>query len=200
MAPSGEKPVSRTRGRAQTDHMDQPAEQLNRDGVALRRWRADDADEVLRAITESREHLAPWMPWATEDYDRDSAVQYLRRCESDWRSGKAFNYAILSETGGIIGCCCLMARIGPGGLEIGYWLHRAHTGRGIATRATAALTDEAFRIGARRVEIVHDTANVRSRAVPERLGFTEVECRTSEEPANSTRDGAEVVWCRVAGA
>lgn len=140
------------------------------------------------------------MPWASGDYDRDSAVQYLTRCESDWRNGDAFNYAILSEEGGIVGCCCLMARIGPGGLEIGYWLHHAHTGRGIATRAAAALTDEAFRIGAQRVEIVHDTANVRSRAVPERLGFTEVERRAPEESTSSAQDGVELVWRRVATA
>jgi hypothetical protein len=31
-----------------------------------------------------------------------------------------------------------MARIGPGGLEIGYWVRRACTRRGIATTPAAA--------------------------------------------------------------
>ena len=60
-----------------------------------------------------------------------------------------------------------MARIGPGGLEIGYWVRRAYTRRGIATTAAAALVDQAFRLpGIERVEIVHDELNVASGGIP----------------------------------
>jgi RimJ/RimL family protein N-acetyltransferase len=40
----------------------------------------------------------------------------------------------------VIGSSGLMRRIGPGGLDIGYWLHPAWTGKGLATTAVAALT------------------------------------------------------------
>ncbi|HEY2672903.1 MAG TPA: GrpB family protein [Rugosimonospora sp.] len=53
-------------------------------------------------------------------------------------------------------------------------LHPHHTGRGIATRAAAALTAVAFRIGAERVEILTDVANMRGAAIPRRLGFVEI--------------------------
>lgn len=179
--------------------MRQPVEELHNDGVFLRRWRSDDADALLEAVDESREHVAPWMSWATSDYGRRDAVTFLERSDEQWRDGVAFNFAILSPHDGVIGSISLMARIGPGGLEIGYWLHPAYTGRGIVTRAVADLAEEAFRIGAERVEIVHDVANTRSGAIPRRLGFTEVERRSPpQEALTPGEDGVDVVWRCVA--
>ncbi len=89
-----------------------------------------------------------------------------------------------------------MARIGPGGLEIGYWLHPDYVGRGIATLAIGMLTSEAFRIGADYVEIVHDTANVRSTGIPRRLGFTEIKRRPQILVNSSEADGVVIVWRR----
>ncbi|GAA2800732.1 GNAT family N-acetyltransferase [Saccharopolyspora taberi] len=173
--------------------MERPRETLHNKGVGLRRWRRDDLDEMLRVVTEALDHLTPWMPWA-EDYDREKGAAFLEACDAGWESGKEYGYAILSDAGAIIGSAGMMARIGPGGLEIGYWLHPDHTGRGVATRAAEALVLEAFRIGADRVEIVHDAANRASGAVPRRLGFTEVDRRPPQEPVTAAEDGVDVVW------
>src|SRR5439155_25631165 len=55
---------------------------------------------------------------------------------------------------------------------VGYWLAEPLLGRGIVTRATRALTTTAFEeLGLNRVQILCATLNVRSCAVPERLGF-----------------------------
>ena len=174
--------------------MERPFENLRDEGVELRRWRAGDLDELLRVVTESLDHLAPWMPWAASGYDRRNALGFLAQAKAKWESGEAFSYAILSDAGAIIGSCGMMARIGPGGFEIGYWLHPGHTGRGVATRAARALALEAFRIGADRVEIVHDVANSASGSVPRRLGFTEVARRPPQEPLTSAEAGLDVVW------
>jgi ribosomal-protein-serine acetyltransferase len=171
-----------------------PSEVLTGDGVTLRRWRTEDAALVHRVVNESLDHLAPWMPFAARGYTLADGVTFLTSSVEDWDQGRNFNYAIIALDGNLAGSCGLMSRP-EDGFEIGYWLHAAYTGQGLATRATAALVAEALRVGAAYVMIRHDEANVRSRAIPERLGFTFVERRTPiVEKLTSARVGVDVVW------
>src|SRR5580704_5163783 len=171
---------------------ERPAEILEHGPVTLRRYRPDDLDAVFQAVTESLDHLRPWMPWAA-NYTRESAAEFLAKSTRDWADGTEYGYAI--STGGVLaGGCGLMSRIGPGGLEIGYWVHRAWTRRGLATAASAALVQAAFGLpGVDRVEIVHDELNVASAGVPRKLGFAQVERRPLDLPA-AAGTGVGVVW------
>jgi ribosomal-protein-serine acetyltransferase len=170
--------ISRLRGPAAAGHdqyMDRPPETLRNAAVTLRRWRATDADLSYRLVRESLEHLTPWMAWATPDYSPDSAAGFVERCEANWADGEAFQYAIFVQ-GTPAGSAGLMARIGGGGLEIGYWVHPSWTGRGVATSAAAALTDAALALpGVDRVEIHHDVLNAASERVPAKLGYAFIE-------------------------
>lgn len=58
--------------------------------------------------------------------------------------------------------------------EIGYWLAEAYQGQGLMTRTIYGACRYFFdELGLNRVEIRCDPANTRSRAIPERLGFTQ---------------------------
>ena len=160
--------------------------------VTLRRHREDDLDAVFAAVTESLDHLRPWMPWAA-GYTRQSAAEFVATSARSWADGSEYGYAIIAD-GVLAGGCGLMDRIGPGGLEIGYWVHRAWTRRGLATAASAALVQAAFGLpGVDRVEIVHDELNVASAGVPRKLGFTVVERRPLDLPP-AAGTGVGVVW------
>jgi len=169
-----------------------PAGTLEHGPVILRRWQVGDEDAAYLSVIESQAHLRPWMPWAPA-YTRENAIGFLAACEQDWNSGVAYNYAI-TVGGQIAGSCGLMARIAPGGLEIGYWVHQAYVRRGLATASAAALTDAAFRLpGIDHVEIVHDELNEASAAVPRKLGFTELGSRSLDiKPEAGT--GTGIVW------
>jgi RimJ/RimL family protein N-acetyltransferase len=171
-----------------------PPEVLKRGPATLRRWQFGDEEALYVAVIESQDHLRPWMPWAA-GYSRPSAFEFVIACDRDWDTGVAFNYAITVD-GAIAGSCGLMARIGPGGLEIGYWVHRDYVRRGLATASTEALTDAAFALpGVDRVEIVHDELNVFSEAVPRKLGFT----RAGQRPLDMVPEGGTglgIVWHR----
>ena len=57
--------------------------------------------------------------------------------------------------------------------EIGYWIDTRFAGRGYITESTQALTKFAFtELNAKRVEIRCDSLNLKSRSIPERLGYT----------------------------
>jgi RimJ/RimL family protein N-acetyltransferase len=169
-----------------------PNEQIEHAPVTLRRFRAEDADALFGAVTESLGELRPWMPWAA-DYSRASAEEYLAGSVRDWDEGTAYNYAIVTGDA-LVGSIGLMNRCGPGGLEIGYWVRSAYTGRGLATAATAALVGQAFGLpGVDWVEIVHDELNVASGQIPRKLGFTEAGRRPLDLPSPSGT-GTGVVW------
>jgi RimJ/RimL family protein N-acetyltransferase len=170
----------------------EPDEVIEHGPVTLRRWHVRDAGAVFEAVSESLDHLRPWMPWAA-GYSRASAEEFLAQCAADWDSGAAYNYAILAG-GELAGSTGLMARTGPGGLEIGYWVRSTRTRRGLAAAASAALVEQAFRLpGVERVEIVHDELNVASAGIPRKLGFTEVERRPMDIRAPAG-NGIGVVW------
>jgi ribosomal-protein-serine acetyltransferase len=174
---------------------------LEFDGGLLRRWLPADLEPTLRIVVESLEHLKPWMAWATDGYDEEQASAFLDRCQSEWESGEAYNYAVVAADGGWAGSCSLMARprAGPDGMEIGYWLHPRYTGGGMMTRAAAAATVEALRIGADPVEILNDVANERSGAVARRLGFTYVGNRPAEDALAPAQTGVMALWRAVPG-
>ncbi|MCG8921986.1 GNAT family N-acetyltransferase [Lentzea sp. CC55] len=163
--------------------------------MKLRRLTDADADELVRAVTESLAHLRPWAPWAANGYDAQTAAAFLREAAVEWERGTAFPHAITVD-GAIVGVATVMRREPADLAEIGYWLHPAHTGYGHATAASAELVEFAFALdGVRRVQIWHDEANVASGGVPRRLGFTEVDRRTPPRQAPvGNRVGVDVVW------
>ena len=58
--------------------------------------------------------------------------------------------------------------------RIGYWIDAAYAGKGLGPSAVRALVELAFAdLGLNRIEIRCAPANHASRAVPQRLGFTE---------------------------
>lgn len=140
--------------------------------MALRRWTVDDADLLSEAITASIDHLKPWMWWAAlEPASFALRIETLPKFTRDWEVGGDVMYGVfLGDT--VVGGAGLHRRRGPTTLEIGYWIHVDHTGRGYATELAAALTTAGLhQPGIDRIEIHHDQANLASRRVPERLRF-----------------------------
>jgi RimJ/RimL family protein N-acetyltransferase len=169
-----------------------PPVRINVGGLVLRRWRLADANALTTAVSESLEELRPWLPWASEG--RSSQSSFLAATAVAWDDGDRFEYAIEDAAATLLGGAGLMRRIGPRGLEIGYWIHTAHAGRGIAKLATACLTAGAFELPwVDHVEVHHDRANERSGAVPAGLGFTLVKeiAKARLAPGETGRD---LVW------
>ena len=174
-----------------------PPEQLDLgDGHQLIRARLVQADATSAAVLESLEHLRPWMPWATPAGASVAAQrQRLVQVERDWDDRRDFSYIVQAvDDQRMLGGASLMTRLGSGMLEIGYWLHVDACGRGLATRAAAALTDAALDVtGIDLVVIRCDEANHRSALIPGRLGYRldRVEPYAPEAPAQT---GWMMVW------
>src|SRR3954452_11299172 len=98
--------------------------------LEVRPWTEDDAPALSRAIAESLEHLRPWMHWIA---DEPLSLEERRAWMLD-PAGNDEHYGLwLGDR--VVGGCGLHRRLGPGALEIGYWVHAAFTRRGLATAA-----------------------------------------------------------------
>ncbi|MGD0832807.1 MAG: GNAT family N-acetyltransferase [Candidatus Dormibacteria bacterium] len=167
-------------------------EEIDLGDIVLRRWRQEDAEALTAAIAESVEHLRVWMPWA-DRVTLEERRTHLAGWEREWEAGGDLVWGIFAGPA-IAGSCGLHRRVGPGGFEIGYWVHAAHTRRGYATAAVVALTSVAVaQPGISFVEIHHDRANLASAAVPRKLGF-ELIGEARVEPRTQAESGVTFVW------
>jgi ribosomal-protein-serine acetyltransferase len=169
-------------------------ERIEGEGLVLRRWLVEDAELQERAVSESLEHLRPWMPFiAEEPKPLEQRRRMIAAWERDWAAGGDVYLAVVLEDR-IAGSTGLHRRRGPHALEIGYWTHPAFLRRGIATRVARLLTDTALALeGIDRVEIRHDRANVASSRVPRRLGFALIG-EAERPPAAPAETGVDFVW------
>ena len=149
-----------------------PEYMVGPDGLTLRRWTRDDAAQLGAAVADSVEHLRPWMSWiAQEPLSVTERQALIDSWDQEWLAGGDVVMGVFVD-GAVAGGCGLHRRIGPGGLEIGYWTARRFLRQGIATNAARLLIDAAFSDPAiTRVEIHHDQANQASAGVPRKLGL-----------------------------
>jgi ribosomal-protein-serine acetyltransferase len=142
------------------------------DEVTIELAEMHHADAIYALSERNREHLAPWMPWIATTTSVADTVGFLTFIRGEYGAGRAF-HGNLRLDGELVGGIGMRIDATNKRAEIGYWIDKAAEGRGVVTRATRALTTAAFRdFGLNRVEIRAGVENVRSRAVPERLGFT----------------------------
>jgi RimJ/RimL family protein N-acetyltransferase len=149
-----------------------PPRQIATARLVLRAWRPEDAPHLKHAIDSSLEHLRPWLPWAwDEPSPLEEIAARLARFTDNFATGKDWLYGIFTpDERTVIGGTGLHPRIGPGGVEIGYWIAVQQTHKGYATEVARALTMAAFALlEIERVEIRCDPRNVASANLPRQL-------------------------------
>jgi ribosomal-protein-serine acetyltransferase len=150
-------------------------EELTGDRVVIRPYRLGDGQVVWQAVEESRAHLRPWLPWARQHQTPEETEAFLRRAHARWLTRESFDLSVWSRDGHFLGGLGLHPRDWDvPSFEIGYWIRTSAEGKGFVTEAVWLACRLAFeRLGANRVHIQCDPRNVRSAAVPRRVGFLE---------------------------
>ena len=141
--------------------------------LVLRCYELSDAPLLKEATDSSLEHLRTWMPWVDKEPETvEQKAALIERWRELFADGDDFTYAILDrDERRQLGGTGLHPRVGPGGLEIGYWIRADATRQGFATEVTAALMRVAFEVcEADRIEIRIDPENASSLGVPAKLG------------------------------
>lgn len=173
------------------------AYRIETDRLVVRCFSPEDASKLKEAIDASLAHLRPWMPWAKDEPEAlDAKVERLRRFRGNFDLGNDFVYGVFSADDSVVlGGTGLHPRVGPNALEVGYWIRANRVGEGFATEAVVAVVKVAFEVQkVGRVEIHCDPTNVRSAAIPRKLGFSldATLRRRAVRPDGSERD--TMIW------
>ena len=151
-----------------------PTYRIESERLVIRCYNPKDALYLQKAVQESVEHLRPWMPWVKDEPEELKVkIERLRLFRADFDLGKNYIYGVFdpNETE-LLGGTGLHPRVGSNAFEIGYWIHVNHVNKGYATEISAALTKVAFEVeNVNRVEIHCDPNNIRSAAIPKKLGY-----------------------------
>jgi ribosomal-protein-serine acetyltransferase len=131
------------------------------------------AEELFALVDANRAYLRVWLPWLDQNTEVGHTREFIRltRKQHDDRNGFTCAIRLRGRLVGVVGLHGI-DRVNRK-TSVGYWVDQGHQGRGIVTRACAALLSYLFEeLGLNCVEIGCAVGNARSAAIPERLGFT----------------------------
>jgi ribosomal-protein-serine acetyltransferase len=140
------------------------------DDAFVRTFVPGDAEILYALVDANRDRLRPWMPWEETTRSPADTRAFIERSIAAEDDMDANGIWVGGELVGSIG---MRIDTVNGGGEIGYWVTGPFEGRGLVTRACRLFVEDGFgRLGLHRITIRAGVENVRSRAIPERLGFT----------------------------
>lgn len=134
----------------------------------------ENARLVFNAVSASRGHLLPWMPWAAEETTASpvDSMEFLIRAKQSRLDGEKYEYAIFThdEYLGHTGFFNISRR--DFSAETGYWLKTSALKQGYVSEALNVLENELFADGGlNRLVIKCDVRNGPSRKTAERNGY-----------------------------
>lgn len=131
-----------------------------------------NAEEFYLVVRENLEQLKIWLPWAEDNYSLELAKRSIWQNLMEFTQSKGFS-AIIIYRGKIAGEIGFHdVDLTSKSTQVNYWLAAEAQGRGVMTKSCRALINHAFEgMGLNRIEIDCQAENLKSRAVPERLGF-----------------------------
>lgn len=167
-------------------------EELRGERIVIRLYRESDAQDLFEAVAESRDHLRPWLPFADAHQTVEESRDWIIHTMAQWELREELSMSIweIATNRYLGGTGFAIHSWETGYFEIGYWIRASEEGHGYITEAVRLLANYAFdTLKANRLEIRCDEQNVRSAAVPRRLGFVQEGClrNDSTKPDGSLR-------------
>ena len=132
------------------------------------------ADELFDLIEDNREYLKEWLPWLDNNRYFQNTIDFIKISQIQYERNETVQFALMykGKVAGVVG----FHRIDwlNRSTSIGYWLGEQYQGKGLITKSCSKVLDYSFgRMGLNRIEIRCATENLKSRAIPKRLGFKE---------------------------
>jgi ribosomal-protein-serine acetyltransferase len=143
------------------------------DELSLREVALSDAANLFRITDENRDYLSQWLPWVKHVTAESDSADFVTKThqERDAGTGYGFGLFVDGELAGHIGLMHTLSE--DRDPEIGYWVDKKYSGRGLTTKAAAKLTNFGFgTLGLDKIIIRAEPANIASNKIAEKLGYS----------------------------
>lgn len=131
-----------------------------------------DAQQLYDLINRNRDHIGKWLNFPNITLRPEDSKTFIERTRLRYAKEEGYWLGIWSRDKlvGSIGYVYLDQDNKK--TEIGYWLGKEYEGKGLITKSVKLLINHAFlELKLNKIEIGVATANTKSRAIPEKLGF-----------------------------
>lgn len=142
------------------------------DQVALKLLDNIYADQLFELTDSCRPYLKEWLPWLDGTKSVEDTLAFIEMTKKQFSINNGLQTGIWykGNMAGVIGFHGI--NWAHKSTSIGYWLGERFQGNGITTKSCKAFINYAFKeLNLNRVEIRCAEKNLKSRAIPERLGF-----------------------------
>lgn len=142
------------------------------DNIILQSVSLKSAPAIFNSINSSRSHLREWLPFVDSTKSILDTRNFVKSVLSNrcLKRDEIFEIWYESKFSGLIGYKEIDKVNSK--LEMGYWLDKSMTGKGIMIRSVRKMIDQAFvELGMNRIMIKVARENTRSLAIPKKLGF-----------------------------
>jgi ribosomal-protein-serine acetyltransferase len=146
------------------------------ENISLRLLNVGDSEELFNLTINSKDYLKEWLGWLDYTNKVEDTTEFIQATlKGVMETGGYPKSAAILYQGRIAGTIGFneinkLHKIGV----MGYWLGKEFQGNGIMTKACKGFIDYGFNeLNLNRIEIRVAEENRKSRAIPERLGFTE---------------------------
>ena len=146
---------------------------LTNGDITLKPHDLESAAWLFAMVDRNRDHLKKFFGWVDATQTVADSEQFIQKTIDAYQDNKQIplqiwyknNYVGLIDFHGISTKNKLA--------QIGYWIDADYQGKGIVTQACKLLIQYGFEtIGLNRIEVECNVENLKSSAVPKRLGFT----------------------------
>ena len=140
--------------------------------LSLELLQGHHAPVLFQLIDANRAQLRRWLPWLDMTTCIEDSYRWINHVREQYANREAVTLGVWHQRA-LAGVVALdTVDWGDRRCTLGYWLATPHQGRGLCTRSCDALVRYAFEeLELNRVEIHCAPENLRSRAIPIRLGF-----------------------------
>lgn len=156
---------------------------INVDNEIILKILKNTNEKDLFKITHcSRNHLREWLPWVDYIVEAKDSGEFIKIMNEKWEEKKALALGIFYHEK-IVGIVSFNEINHTNDIaEIGYWITKDYTNKGITTRSVKKLIDYGFKeLELNKIEILTATKNFNSQNVAKKLSFIKEGVRRSAE-------------------